>query len=99
MLDGLFFDLDIKLSGLGFGWVKSLAAGTGQVKIDAGIAGYAPILLRATVLNTVKGFTEHRIVRFFTVKQKVNGFPDAFIINLAVQILVNHFGPLFSGNI
>lgn len=74
-----------------------MTAWAGKVEADAGVGGNAPALLGTAVPDTVEGFAEHGVMRLFAVEQEINRLADAFIIDLAAEILVNDLGPLFSG--
>ena len=86
--EGLFFScLDIELRRLFFGGVEGLAARGGEIEVDAGVFGDAPVLLGAVaVLDAVEGFAEHGVVGFFAVEQEVDGLADAFVIDLFLHL-------------
>lgn len=91
--------LDVEAGRLLFGWVKGLAAGIGQVKIDAGVHRGAPLLLAAGVLNAVEGLAEHGVVGLLPVEEEVDGVPHPLVVDLAVEVLVDHLGPLLGGDV
>ena len=75
----------VKFGRFGFGISKSIGRrGTGEVKIDSGIFRHAKIFVRSGVLHLVKSFTKQSIVRFFAIEQKINGFPDFFVVDLPI---------------
>lgn len=59
----------------------------------------APILRRTDALDTVESLTEESVVGLFTVQQKIDRFPDITVRDLAVQIFVDHLGPLLGGDV
>ena len=78
---------------------KGIGARIGQRKIHFGCFCGSEILIGTGILNLVKGIPEHLVVGLLPVQQEVDGFPYLFIINLAVEIFINHLGPLLRGNV
>ena len=71
----------------------------GEIKIQPGILGYAKISVGAGILDAVEGFAEHGVMRLLAIEQEIDGLTDALIVDLAVEIFVDHFGALFAGDI
>ena len=95
-----FSPSDFELGGLCLGRVEVLAAGAGQIEIDAGIHGFSPMLLRlGFILYLIEGLPEHGIMGLLPVQQEIDGLPHAFIVDLPVQVLVDHLGALLGGDI
>ena len=46
------------------------------------------------MLDLVKGLPEHGIMSFLAVEQEVDGLLDFFVVDLPVQVFINHLGPL-----
>ena len=100
--DAFFSDckkLNIKRGRLRLGRIEALAAGPGQVEIDPGVVGGTPVFLGAGVLNAVESLPEHGVVGLLPVEQEVDGLPDPLVVDLVVQVFVNHLGPLFGRDI
>ena len=78
---------------------KGIRPGVGQGKIHFCGFGCTEITVRAAVLHLVKCVTEHLVVRLLAVEQEVDGFPHALIVNLAVQLFIDHLGALLRRDI
>ena len=84
---------------MGLARCKSVGSGIGHRKIHFCCLGRAEVAVRAGLLYLIEGIAEHLIVGFFTVEEKINGLSDLFVLNLAVEILINHLGSLLERDI
>ena len=91
--------LHLKLRRLGFSRIEGLSSGRGEVEINPGILGDSPVLVGTGLRNFIEGFAEHGVVSLFSIQKKVDGFANTAVIDLTVQVLIDHLGPLFAGDV
>ena len=78
---------------------KGVGAGVGEGKIGfRGLCG-AEVLVGPAVLDLVEGVPEHLVVGLLPVEEEVDGLPHPLVLDLPVQVLVDHLGPLFGGDV
>jgi hypothetical protein len=51
------------------------------------------------VCHSIEGIAEHLIMCFLAIEQEVDGFAYLLILDLAVEMLINHLGSLLGRDI
>lgn len=78
---------------------KGIGAGIGEGEIHFRRLGRTKIPVGATVLHLVEGIPEHLVVSLLPVEQEVDGFTDLLVVDLAVQVFIDHLGPLLRSDV
>ena len=78
---------------------KGVGTGVGEGKIGLRRPGGAEVPVGPAVLDLVEGVPEHLVVGLLPVEEEVDGLPHPLVLDLPVQVLIDHLGPLFGGDI